>query len=76
MRNKKSPGCDLSTEPTPTDSTSSPAITSSRGPAGIGLNEEFDMQRYFRDSRSATIAAGTSQAQRNLLANLMGLKSR
>ena len=43
---------------------------------GYGLNEEFDMQRYFRDSRSATIAAGTSQTQRNLLANLMGLKSR
>ncbi len=41
-----------------------------------GLNEDFDMQRYFRDSRSATIAAGTSQAQRNLLANLMGLKQR
>ena len=43
---------------------------------GYGLNEEFDMQRHFRDSRSATIAAGTSQTQRNLLANLMGLKSR
>jgi alkylation response protein AidB-like acyl-CoA dehydrogenase len=43
---------------------------------GYGLNEEFDMQRYFRDSRSATIAAGTSQTQRNLLANLMGLKAR
>ncbi len=43
---------------------------------GYGLNEEFDMQRYFRDARSATIAAGTSQTQRNLLANLMGLKSR
>ena len=41
-----------------------------------GLNEEFDMQRYFRDSRSSTIAAGTSQAQRNLLANLMGFKQR
>ena len=41
-----------------------------------GLNEDFDMQRYFRDSRSATIAAGTSQAQRNLLANLMGFKQR
>ena len=41
-----------------------------------GLNEDFDMQRYFRDSRSATIAAGTSQAQRNLLANLMGFKTR
>jgi alkylation response protein AidB-like acyl-CoA dehydrogenase len=34
------------------------------------------MQRYFRDSRSATIAAGTSQAQRNLLANLMGFKQK
>ena len=43
---------------------------------GYGLNEEFDMQRHFRDSRSATIAAGTSQTQRNLLANLMGLKPR
>ena len=43
---------------------------------GYGLNEEFDMQRYFRDSRSATIAAGTSQTQRNLLANLMGMKAR
>ena len=42
---------------------------------GYGLNEEFDMQRYLRDSRSTTIAAGTSQTQRNLLANLMGLKS-
>ena len=42
---------------------------------GYGLNEEFDMQRYLRDSRSATIAAGTSQAQRNLLANLMGMKA-
>ena len=41
-----------------------------------GLNEEFDMQRYFRDSRSSSIAAGTSQAQRNLLANLMGFKAR
>ncbi len=42
---------------------------------GYGLNEDFDMQRYLRDSRSTTIAAGTSQTQRNLLANLMGLKS-
>ena len=43
---------------------------------GYGLNEEYDMQRYFRDARSTTIAAGTSQTQRNLLANLMGMKSR
>jgi hypothetical protein len=27
-----------------------------------------------RDSRAATIAAGSSQIQRNLIANLMGLK--
>ena len=42
---------------------------------GYGLNEEYDMQRYLRDSRSTTIAAGTSQALRNLLANLMGMKA-
>jgi alkylation response protein AidB-like acyl-CoA dehydrogenase len=41
---------------------------------GYGYNMEFDMQRHFRDSRAATIAAGSSQMQRNLLANLMGLK--
>jgi len=40
----------------------------------IGLNAECDMQRYFRDSRSATIAAGTSRMQRNLIARLQGLK--
>ena len=39
-----------------------------------GYSMEFAMQRHFRDSRSSTIAAGTSQMQRNLLANLMGLK--
>ena len=39
-----------------------------------GYSMEFAMQRHFRDSRGATIAAGTSQMQRNLLANLMGLK--
>jgi alkylation response protein AidB-like acyl-CoA dehydrogenase len=41
-----------------------------------GLNAEFDMQRYFRDAKSATIAAGTSETQRNLIAGLLGLKSR
>jgi alkylation response protein AidB-like acyl-CoA dehydrogenase len=41
---------------------------------GYGMSYEFDMQRYFRDSRAATVAAGTSQIQRNLIANLMGLK--
>ncbi|MES2534932.1 MAG: acyl-CoA dehydrogenase family protein, partial [Pseudomonadota bacterium] len=41
---------------------------------GYGYNMEYDMQRLFRDSRSVTIGAGTSQIQRNLIANLMGLK--
>ena len=39
-----------------------------------GYNMEYDMQRHFRDSRAATIAAGSSQMQRNLIARLMGLK--
>ena len=39
-----------------------------------GYNMEFEMQRHFRDARSVTIGAGTSQVQRNLIANLMGLK--
>ena len=43
---------------------------------GYGYNMEFDMQRHFRDARVATIAAGTSQMQRNLIAGLMGLKVR
>ena len=43
---------------------------------GYGYAMEFDMQRHFRDSRASTIAAGTSQMQRNLLAGLMGLKVR
>ena len=41
---------------------------------GYGYNMEFDIQRHFRDSRSTTIGAGTSQMQRNLIAGLMGLK--
>jgi alkylation response protein AidB-like acyl-CoA dehydrogenase len=41
---------------------------------GYGYNMEFDMQRFFRDSRVATIAAGSSQMQRNLIAGLAGLK--
>jgi len=43
---------------------------------GYGLNAEYDMQRYYRDARSATIAAGTSETQRNLIAGLMGLKAK
>jgi alkylation response protein AidB-like acyl-CoA dehydrogenase len=41
---------------------------------GFSYNMEFDMQRHFRDSRAATIAAGSSQMQRNIIAGLMGLK--
>jgi alkylation response protein AidB-like acyl-CoA dehydrogenase len=41
-----------------------------------GLSAEYDMQRLFRNARSATIEAGTSQTQRNLIAGLMGLKCR
>jgi alkylation response protein AidB-like acyl-CoA dehydrogenase len=41
---------------------------------GYGYSMEFDMQRHYRDARSATIAAGTSQMQRNIVAGLMGLK--
>jgi alkylation response protein AidB-like acyl-CoA dehydrogenase len=41
---------------------------------GYGYNMEFDMQRHYRDSRVATVAAGSSQIQRNLIANLMGHK--
>jgi alkylation response protein AidB-like acyl-CoA dehydrogenase len=43
---------------------------------GYGYSMEYDMQRHFRDSRSSTIAAGTSEMQRNVLAGLMGLKIR
>ncbi len=37
-----------------------------------GYNMELDMQRHFRDARAATIAAGTSQIQRNLIAGRIG----
>ena len=43
---------------------------------GYGYSMEYDLQRHFRDSRSSTIAAGTSEMQRNVLAGLMGLKVR
>ena len=42
---------------------------------GYGYNLEFDMARHFRDCRAATVAAGTSEIQKNLIAGLMGLKS-
>ncbi|MDB5452531.1 MAG: hypothetical protein JWO33_1109 [Caulobacteraceae bacterium] len=39
-----------------------------------GYSMEYEMQRFFRDARSATIAGGTSQIQRNAIARDMGLK--
>jgi len=41
-----------------------------------GLSREYAMERHFRDARSATIAAGTSEMLRNLIAGLMGLRPR
>jgi alkylation response protein AidB-like acyl-CoA dehydrogenase len=41
---------------------------------GFGYNMEFDMQRHYRDARAATVAAGTSELQRNLIAGQMGLR--
>jgi alkylation response protein AidB-like acyl-CoA dehydrogenase len=43
---------------------------------GYGYIMEFDMQRHFREARSTTIAAGTSQMQRNLIARQLGLNPR
>jgi alkylation response protein AidB-like acyl-CoA dehydrogenase len=34
------------------------------------------MQRHFRDARSTTVGAGSSQMQRNAIAATMGLKLR
>ncbi|NYT61700.1 acyl-CoA/acyl-ACP dehydrogenase [Alcaligenaceae bacterium] len=41
-----------------------------------GYSLETEMQRHFRDARSTTIGAGSSQMQRNAIASLMGLASR
>lgn len=40
---------------------------------GYGYCMEYPMQRYFRDSRLATIGAGTSEIQRNIIARGLGL---
>ena len=40
-----------------------------------GYSKEFDVERHFRDSRAATIAAGSSQVMRNIIAGLSGLKA-
>jgi alkylation response protein AidB-like acyl-CoA dehydrogenase len=41
---------------------------------GAGYSMEYEMQQHFRDARSTTIGAGSSQMQRNVLARLMGLR--
>ncbi len=42
----------------------------------MGYSMAHEMQRHFRDSRSTTIGAGSSQMQRNTIAATMGLSSR
>ena len=41
---------------------------------GNGYSMEYDIQRHYRDSRVGTIAAGSSQILRSLIAGLSGLK--
>jgi len=40
---------------------------------GYGYCMEYPMQRFLRDSRAATIGAGTSEIQRNIIARGLGL---
>lgn len=40
---------------------------------GYGYCMEYPMQRFFRDSRLATIGAGSSEIQRNIIARGLGL---
>jgi alkylation response protein AidB-like acyl-CoA dehydrogenase len=40
-----------------------------------GYSMEYEIQRHFRDSRSTTVGAGSSQMQRNTIAATLGLKA-
>jgi len=40
---------------------------------GYGYCMEYPMQRFFRDSRLATIGGGTSEIQKNIIASTLGL---
>ena len=40
---------------------------------GYGYTEDYAMERHFRDSRLATIGAGTSEVQRNIIGKALGL---
>lgn len=41
--------------------------------AGYGFSVDRDMQRYFRDAKFGSIAGGTTQIQRNIIAQNLGL---
>ena len=40
---------------------------------GYGYSGEYAMERHYRDARLATIGAGTSEVQRNIIAKALGL---
>ena len=40
---------------------------------GYGYSMEYPMQRFFRDSRLATIGGGTSEIQKNIIAATLGI---
>ncbi|TDA69527.1 MAG: acyl-CoA dehydrogenase [Clostridia bacterium] len=40
---------------------------------GYGYTMEYDMQRYFRDAKFASIGGGTAEIQRNIVARELGL---
>jgi alkylation response protein AidB-like acyl-CoA dehydrogenase len=40
---------------------------------GYGYSMEYPMQRFFRDSRLATIGGGTSEIQKNIIASTLGI---
>ncbi|MEY3912080.1 MAG: hypothetical protein RL509_124, partial [Pseudomonadota bacterium] len=40
---------------------------------GYGYCNEYPIQRFFRDSRLATIGGGTSEIQKNIIAASLGL---
>ena len=40
---------------------------------GYGYSMDYPMQRFFRDSRLATIGGGTSEIQKNIIASTLGL---
>ncbi|MFH1624828.1 MAG: acyl-CoA dehydrogenase family protein [Pseudomonadota bacterium] len=40
---------------------------------GYGYSMEYDMQRHLRDAMMGTVAAGSSQIMRNIIAGTFGL---